>query len=68
MRVRGMTQNDAHIYCTIDQAVDEFAKVMELHEYYYKIFGIKEYHLEMSLRDPKNKDKYHGDEKMWELA
>lgn len=68
MRVRGMTQNDAHIYCTLTQAVDEFVKVMELHEYYYKSLGIKEYHLELSLRDPKNKEKYHGDDSMWKLA
>jgi len=68
MRVRGMQQNDAHIYCTIDQAVDEFIKVMQLHQYYYEKLGIKDYYLEMALRDPKNKTKYHGDEKMWELA
>ena len=68
MRVRGMTQNDAHIYCTLDQAVDEFVDVMKLHEYYYKLLGITEYHLELALRDPKNKEKYHGDEKMWKLA
>lgn len=68
MRVRGFTQNDAHIYCTVEQAVDEFVKVMELHEYYYKTLGINEYHLELALRDPNNKEKYHGDEKMWQLA
>lgn len=68
MRVRGMTQNDSHIYCSLDQAVDEFVSVMKLHEYYYQTLGIKDYHLELALRDPKNKDKYHGDEKMWKLA
>ena len=68
MRVRGMTQNDAHIYCTLDQAVDEFVEVMRLHEYYYKTLGITEYYLELALRDPENKTKYHGDEKMWQLA
>lgn len=68
MRVRGFTQNDAHIYITLDQAVDEFVSVMKLHEYYYKALGITEYHLELGLRDPKNTKKYHGDEKMWELA
>lgn len=68
MRVRGMSQNDAHIYCTMDQAVDEFVKVMKLHEYYYKTLGIKDYHLELALRDLKKKDKYHGDDKMWETA
>ncbi|MEK7470747.1 MAG: threonine--tRNA ligase, partial [Patescibacteria group bacterium] len=68
MRVRGFTQNDSHIYCAEEQAVDEFVQVMKLHEYYYKALGITDYHLELSLRDPKNKKKYHGDEKMWEKA
>lgn len=68
MRARGFTQNDAHIYSTLEQAVDEFYNVIKLHEYYYQTLGIKEYHLELGLRDPKNKKKYHGDEKMWELA
>ncbi len=68
MRVRGFTQNDAHIYCALDQAVDEFVQVMQLHEFYYRQLGIQEYHLELALRDPKNKKKYHGGEKMWSLA
>jgi threonyl-tRNA synthetase len=68
MRVRGIAQNDAHIYCTEEQAVDEFVSVMKLHEYYYKSLGISDYHLELALRDPKNKTKYHGDEAMWKKA
>jgi threonyl-tRNA synthetase len=68
MRVRGFSQNDAHIYCTEDQAVDEFVAVMKLHEFFYKSLGITQYHLELALRDPKNKDKYHGNEKMWAKA
>jgi threonyl-tRNA synthetase len=68
MRVRGIAQNDAHIYCTEEQAVDEFVSVMKLHEYYYKTLGITDYHLELALRDPKNKEKYHGDEGMWKRA
>ena len=68
MRVRGFTQNDAHIYCTQDQAVDEFVAVMKLHEFFYKTLGITKYHLELALRDPKKKDKYHGDKAMWEKA
>ena len=63
-----MAQNDAHIYCTQEQAVDEFVDVMKLHEYYYRTLGITEYHLELALRDPKNKTKYHGDSEMWKLA
>ena len=68
MRVRGFAQNDAHIYCTSEQAVDEFLEVMKLHEFFYQKLGITEYYLELALRDPKNKDKYHGNDKMWEEA
>jgi threonyl-tRNA synthetase len=68
MRVRGFAQNDAHIYCREDQAVDEFVSVMKLHEYFYKVFGITNYHLELALRDPKDTHKYHGNEAMWVKA
>lgn len=68
LRVRGFTQNDAHIYCSEEQAVNEFVSVMKLHEYYYKKLGISKYHLELALRDPKNKKKYMGDDKMWAKA
>ncbi|MFA5133956.1 MAG: threonine--tRNA ligase [Patescibacteria group bacterium] len=67
MRVRGMQMNDAHIYCTKDQAVKEFVDVIKLHEYYYKMLGIKEYWMELALRNPDNK-KYHGDDAMWKEA
>jgi len=65
MRVRGMSMNDAHIYCTIEQAVEEFLNVIKLHQYYYNILGIKDYYMELSLRDPKKKKKYSGDNEMW---
>jgi len=69
LRVRGMTQNDAHIYCTKEQVVDELVKVINLHSFYYKIFGIKDYYIELSLPDFKNKkDKYFDDPKGWEDA
>lgn len=67
MRVRAMNMNDAHIYCSEEQAVDEFKKVMKLHEYYYRILGIKDFWMELSLRNPDN-TKYHGDETMWQKA
>ncbi|GIX42528.1 MAG: threonine--tRNA ligase [Leptospiraceae bacterium] len=67
MRVRSMTMNDAHIYCTEEQAVEEFVKVIELHKYYYDILGIKDYWMELALRNPKN-TKYHGNEEMWQKA
>jgi len=67
MRVRSMTMNDAHIYCTEEQAVEEFVRVIELHKYYYNILGIKDYWMELALRNPKN-TKYHGNEEMWQKA
>jgi len=68
MRTRGFTQNDAHIYCTMDQAKDEFVKVMQLHDYYYRALGIDDFHMVLAVRDPANDKKYHGDAAMWDLA
>lgn len=68
MRVRGMQMNDAHIYTTPEQAIEEFIDVIKLHEYYYKVLGIEKYDMELSLRDPKKLDKYHGEEEDWKLA
>lgn len=67
MRVRGMQMNDAHIYCTKEQAVQEFVDVIKLHQYYYDRLGIKDYYMELALRNPENK-KYHGDDAMWQEA
>jgi len=67
MRVRGMQMNDAHIYCAKDQAVKEFIDVIKLHQYYYDQLGIKDYYMELALRNPENK-KYHGDNAMWQEA
>lgn len=68
MRVRGMQMNDAHIYVQKEKAVEEFVKVIKLHEYYYKVLGIDNYEMELALRDPKNMNKYHGDESDWQEA
>jgi len=71
MRVRGpIHQNDAHIFCTEEQAEEEFQKVMELHEYYYNTLGIgkKDYYLSFATRGPENKDKYAGNDAIWEKA
>jgi threonyl-tRNA synthetase len=68
MRTRGFTQNDAHIYCTLDQAKQEFVEVMRLHDYYYRALGIEDFYMVLALRDPKNTDKYHDDEQMWATA
>ncbi len=68
MRVRGMQMNDAHIYIQKEHAVEEFVKVIQLHEYYYKTLGIKNYEMELALRDPSKMDKYHGNEEDWKDA
>ena len=70
MRVRSICQNDAHIYCTLEQAGEEFLNVLKLHQYYYDIFGFSQndYHIVMGLPSPEKKDKYHGDKKLWDKA
>lgn len=69
LRVRGFTQNDAHIFCREDQLEDEFVNVMKLHEYYYvEVFGIKEYYVRLSLRDKTKKDKFGGNDAIWKKA
>ncbi|WP_254854163.1 threonine--tRNA ligase [Nocardia donostiensis] len=65
MRTRGFTQNDAHIYCTFDQAKDQFLEVMRMHDDYYRTLGIKDFYMVLALRDPNNRTKYHDDEQMW---
>lgn len=67
MRTRAMKMNDAHIYCTIEQAVDEFVKSVDLIKLYFKELNITDYWLELALRDPAN-GKYHKDEAMWQKA
>jgi threonyl-tRNA synthetase len=58
LRVRGFTQNDAHIYCREDQVQEEFLKVMNLHDFWYrKVFDIKDYYMRLSLPS-KDKKKY----------
>ena len=67
-RVRCMTLNDAHIFCTPDQIKEEFSNVMRLVEQSYGDLGIKDYSYRLSLRDPSNKDKYVQNDEMWELG
>ncbi|OGE81939.1 MAG: threonine--tRNA ligase [Candidatus Doudnabacteria bacterium RIFCSPHIGHO2_12_FULL_48_11] len=69
MRVRGFCQNDAHIYLAEKDVPGEFARVMEMHKYYYDRLGIKNFKIKLGLRDPKNlRKKYHGDDAMWKRA
>ncbi|MGH3517370.1 MAG: threonine--tRNA ligase [Haloechinothrix sp.] len=65
MRARGFTQNDAHIYCTVDQAKDQFLEVMRMHDEYYRALGITDFYMVLATRDPANTEKYHDDERMW---
>ena len=67
-RVRCMTLNDAHIFCTPDQIKDEFSRVMKLVERAYRDLGITQYSYRLSLRDPANKEKYVDNDAMWELG
>ncbi|MBI1984669.1 MAG: threonine--tRNA ligase [Candidatus Wildermuthbacteria bacterium] len=68
LRVRGFTQNDAHIYCTEAQVEEEFLNVMKLHEFWYKkIFGINDFYMRLSLPS-KNKKKYATMPEGWKKA
>ena len=71
LRVRGMCMNDAHIYCTPEQAEGEFLDVMRLHAELYEILGLTDYYMRFSTwdpDDPKGKDKYIDDPEGWERA
>ena len=67
-RGRHFCQNDAHLFVTPEQIKDEFAKVVDLIFTTYKDFGITDYRLVLSLRDPADKVKYHDDDEMWNTA
>ncbi len=67
-RVRGFTQDDAHIFCTEDQVKEEFIKVIDLVLYVFRALGFEEYTAQISLRDPENKEKYIGDDEAWEKS
>ena len=67
-RVRGFTQDDAHIFCTPEQLDVEFKKVIDLVLYVFNSLGFDNFKAQVSLRDSKNPEKYIGDKKNWELA
>lgn len=67
-RVRGFTQDDAHLYCTQDQIKDEFLKVMDIILHIFKALDFQNFEAQISLRDPKNKEKYIGSDENWHLA
>jgi threonyl-tRNA synthetase len=68
LRPRLFVQNDAHVYCTEEQAVDVFVEIINMHRYYYDMLGLEDYYIVLALRDPEKKDKYHGDEEIWQKA
>lgn len=67
-RVRGFTQDDAHIFCRPDQVKEEFIKVIDLVLYVFKALGFDDYTAQISLRDPEKKEKYIGTDEAWEKA
>ncbi|MBC8219144.1 MAG: threonine--tRNA ligase, partial [Proteobacteria bacterium] len=67
LRVRCMTMNDAHIYCTPEQAKEEFIKVMNLHTEYYKLFGLSDFWIRFSLAEEKT-GKFVDEPELWQKA
>jgi threonyl-tRNA synthetase len=67
-RVRGFTQDDAHIFCTPDQLKEEFKAVIDIILYIFKTLDFKDYTAQISLRDPNNKTKYIGSDENWEKS
>ncbi len=67
-RVRGFTQDDAHIFCTPEQIKDEFLKVMDIILYIFKALKFENYEAQISLRDPSHPEKYIGSDENWHLA
>ncbi len=67
-RVRGFTQDDAHLFCTPEQVKEEFKKLIELVLYVFRSLDFKDYTAQISLRDKVNREKYIGTEEHWEMA
>ncbi len=67
-RVRGFTQDDAHIFCTIKQVKNEVISVINLILKVFNALSFKNYNVQISLRDKENHDKYIGDSKLWDMA
>ncbi|MEJ2880759.1 threonine--tRNA ligase [Pedobacter sp. GR22-6] len=67
-RVRGFTQDDAHLFCRPDQVKEEFKKVIDLVLYVFKSLGFNDYIAQVSLRDQENRSKYIGSDENWHLA
>ena len=68
LRVRMLSMNDAHIYCTLEQIAQEFAHNIKMIQDYYETFGFDNYHFRLSLWDPENTDKYIDQPKNWKTS
>lgn len=68
LRVRMLSMNDAHIYCTLEQVAQEFANNIQMVQEYYSAFGFDDYHFRLSLWDPENTEKYIDQPKNWETT
>lgn len=68
LRVRGLTQDDAHLFCTTEQVEGEFRATLELTQFVLESVGFDDYRVQLSLRDPANRDKYVGTDENWEQA
>ncbi|HHU25572.1 MAG TPA: threonine--tRNA ligase [Bacteroidales bacterium] len=67
-RVRGFTQDDAHIFCTPDQVKEEFLKVVDIIFIIFRALDFKDFEAQISLRDPEDREKYIGSDEDWEKA
>ncbi|MEO0215732.1 MAG: threonine--tRNA ligase, partial [candidate division WOR-3 bacterium] len=68
LRVRGFTQDDAHIFCRPDQIEEEIVKILQLTLKIFKKFGFNDFQVNLSVRDPKNKEKFMGSDEEWQRA
>lgn len=68
LRVRGLTQDDAHLFCTPEQVVQEFKDTLDLVKFVLSSVGLTDYRVQLSCRDSKNKDKYVGSDEDWDNA
>ena len=68
MRVRGLTQDDAHIFCTAKQVADEILNLLDFTRHILEKFGFREYQVYLSTRDPEQPEKYMGSKQDWQLA
>ena len=68
MRVRGFTQDDAHVFCQREQLESELGRCLDIAQLMYKTFGFPEYKVELSVRDSSDTSKYQGDDAVWDLS